>query len=87
MTSSLRPTLGADLRAQLTRAKPYHLRYITKQRVPFGPGIDATHRHRRQSSEKIVRTAQFQHGRQSADHGSTVEAIGQGFPVAFKTIF
>jgi hypothetical protein len=38
----------------VTRAKPYHLRYITKQRVPFGPGIDGTHWHRRQSSEKIV---------------------------------
>jgi hypothetical protein len=38
----------------VTRAKPYHFRYITKQRVPFGPGIDATHWHRRQSSEKIV---------------------------------
>jgi hypothetical protein len=38
----------------VTWAKPYHLRYITKQRVPFGPGIDTTHWHRRQSSEKIV---------------------------------
>jgi hypothetical protein len=38
----------------VTRAKPYHLRYITKQRVPFGPGIDATHWHRRQPSERIV---------------------------------
>jgi hypothetical protein len=32
------PTLGADLRAQLTRAKPYHLRYITKQRVLLALG-------------------------------------------------
>jgi hypothetical protein len=38
----------------VTRAKPYHLGYITKQRVPFGPEIDTTHWHRRQPGEKIV---------------------------------
>jgi hypothetical protein len=36
------------------RARPYHLAYITKQRLPFSPEIEATHWHRRQPSEKIA---------------------------------
>jgi hypothetical protein len=36
------------------RAKPHHLGYITKQRLPGSPEFEATCRHRRQSSERIV---------------------------------
>jgi hypothetical protein len=36
------------------RASPCHLAYITKQRLPFSPEVEATHWHRRQPSEKIV---------------------------------
>jgi hypothetical protein len=39
-----------DIRA----ARREHLAYITKQRLPFRPEIEATHWHRRQASEKIV---------------------------------
>jgi hypothetical protein len=36
------------------RARPDHLAYFTKQRLPFSPEVEATHWHRRQSSEKIA---------------------------------
>ena len=35
-------------------AKPGHLGYITKQRLPFSPDVEAAHWHHRQSSEKII---------------------------------
>jgi hypothetical protein len=39
---------------KVKRAKPYHLGYVTKQRLPLSPDFEATCGHRRQSSEKIV---------------------------------
>jgi hypothetical protein len=39
---------------QVKRAKPYHLDYITKQRLPLSPDFEAAHGHRRQPSERIV---------------------------------
>jgi hypothetical protein len=36
------------------RAKPYHLAYITKQRLPLSPNFEATCEHFRQAGEKIV---------------------------------
>jgi hypothetical protein len=36
------------------RARPDHLAYTTKQRLPFSPDVEATHWHRRQPSEKIA---------------------------------
>jgi hypothetical protein len=36
------------------RARPNHLDYITKQRLPFSPEVEAGHWRYRQSSEKIV---------------------------------
>jgi hypothetical protein len=36
------------------RARPCHLAYITKQRLPFSPEVEATHWHRRQPSERVV---------------------------------
>jgi hypothetical protein len=36
------------------RARPRHLAYITKQRLPFSPEVEATHWHRRQPSERVV---------------------------------
>jgi hypothetical protein len=36
------------------RARVEHPAYITKQRLPFSPEVEATHSHRRQPSEKIV---------------------------------
>jgi hypothetical protein len=36
------------------RARPDHLAYITKQRLPFSPEVEATHWHRRQPGEKIA---------------------------------
>jgi hypothetical protein len=39
---------------QVKRAKPYHLDYITKQRLPLRPDFEATCGHRRQPSEKIA---------------------------------
>jgi hypothetical protein len=36
------------------RAKPCHLAYITKQRLPLSPNFEAVCRHFRQASEKIV---------------------------------
>jgi hypothetical protein len=36
------------------RARPDHLAYITKQRLPFSPEVEATHWHRRQAGEKIA---------------------------------
>ena len=39
---------------KVIRARPRHLPYITKQRLPLSPDFEATCGHRRQPSEKIV---------------------------------
>ena len=39
---------------KVIRARPDHLAYITKQRLPFSPEVETTHWHRRQPSEKIA---------------------------------
>ena len=39
---------------KVIRARPRHLPYLTKQRLPLSPDFEATCGHRRQPSEKIV---------------------------------
>jgi hypothetical protein len=39
---------------KVIRARPRHLPYLTKQRLPLSPDFEATCRHRRQAGEKIV---------------------------------